>query len=126
MDEPRLGRVLVVDDEEDIRTMLTVVLSTEGWSVEAAPGGREALEHCDEAPFDVVVLDERMPGLNGLQVARRLVARDFPGRLVLFSAYIDDAVRKECEELGVAVVDKLDWYSLVERCSGEVAATASS
>ena len=126
MDEQRLGRVLVVDDEDDLRAMLTIVLSAEGWSVEDASGGSQALERCADVPFDVVVLDERMPGLNGLQVARRLVARDFAGRLVLFSAYVDEDVRRECEELGVAVVDKLDWYALVESCTGAVAATATA
>lgn len=124
MVEPRLGNVLVVDDEDDIRTMLTIVLSGEGWTVEEAPGGREALARCAEGLFDVVVLDERMPGLNGLQVARRLVARDYPARLVLFSAYIDDAVRRECDELDIAVVDKLDWYALVDACRGAVPAGA--
>ncbi|MBD0349220.1 MAG: response regulator [Thermoleophilia bacterium] len=126
MAEPRLGHVLVVDDEDDIRAMLQIVLSIEGWSVDEASGGSEALAQCAQRAYDVVVLDERMPGLNGLQVARRLVARGFDGRLVLFSAYVDDDVRSECEELGVAVVDKVDWYALVENCRGAVATTIAS
>ena len=116
MAESRLGRVLVVDDEHDIRSMLAIVLSVEGWSVVEASGGTEALELCADTEFDVVVLDQRMPGITGVEVARQLAADGFPGRLVLFSAYVDGAVEGECQELGVTVVDKVDWYALVDAC----------
>lgn len=109
-----LGRILVVDDEDDIRSMLSIVLSGEGWDVEDVPGGAEALARCETTAYDVVVLDLRMPGLSGLDVARELTARSFGGRLVLFSAYVDTSVERECEELGIAVVDKVDWYGLVD------------
>jgi CheY-like chemotaxis protein len=111
-----LGRVLVVDDEDDIRSMLAIVLAAEGWQVEDAAGGEEALARCESERHDVVVLDLRMPGMSGLDVAHRLAERDYPARLVLFSAYVDSAVERECEELGVAVVDKVDWYGLVDAC----------
>ncbi len=109
-----LGRILVVDDEEDIRSMLGIVLSGEGWEVDDASGGAQALTMCASRKYDVVVLDLRMPGLTGLDVARELTAGEFEGRLVLFSAYVDSGVERECEELGVAVVDKVDWYGLVD------------
>jgi CheY-like chemotaxis protein len=111
-----LGRVLVVDDEDDIRSMLAIVLAAEGWQVEDAAGGEEALARCDSEAHDVVVLDLRMPGMSGLDVAQQLVEREYPARLVLFSAYVDSAVERECEELGIAVVDKVDWYGLVDAC----------
>ena len=111
-----LGRVLVVDDEIDIRSMLAIVLAAEGWQVEDAAGGEEALAQCETDQHDVVVLDLRMPGMSGLEVAHRLAERDYSARLVLFSAYVDSAVERECEELGVAVVDKVDWYGLVDAC----------
>jgi CheY-like chemotaxis protein len=111
-----LGRVLVVDDEIDIRSMLAIVLAGEGWQVEGAAGGEEALALCESELHDVVVLDLRMPGMSGLDVAHRLAERGYPAHLVLFSAYVDSAVERECEELGVAVVDKVDWYGLVDAC----------
>jgi CheY-like chemotaxis protein len=111
-----LGRVLVVDDENDIRSMLAIVLAGEGWQVEDAAGGEEALARCESELHDVVVLDLRMPGMSGLDVAQRLVERGYPAHLVLFSAYVDSAVERQCEELGIAVVDKVDWYGLVDAC----------
>jgi CheY-like chemotaxis protein len=119
-----LGRVLVVDDEDDIRSMLAIVLAAEGWQVEDAAGGEEALARCESERHDVVVLDLRMPGMSGLDVAHRLSKRDYPARLVLFSAYVDSAVERECEELGVAVVDKVDWYGLVDACRSAAPARA--
>jgi CheY-like chemotaxis protein len=116
MTRPPFGRILVVDDEEDIRSMLGIVLAGEGWQVDEAPGGAEAIALCAATAFDVVVLDLRMPGLSGLDVARELTSTGFRGRLVLFSAYVDSAVERECEELGIAVVDKVDWYGLVDAC----------
>jgi CheY-like chemotaxis protein len=119
-----LGRVLVVDDEEDIRSMLGIVLSTEGWDVDEAADGREALLRCAAGRYDLVVLDLRMPELSGLEVAHHLVAGGFDGRLVLFSAFVDDDVERECAEIGMAVVDKVDWYGLVDACRAVAPARA--
>src|SRR5690242_17572632 len=72
-----LGRVLVVDDEDDIRSMLGIVLSTEGWDVDEAADGREALLRAAAGHYDLVVLDLRMPEMSGIDVAQRLVADGF-------------------------------------------------
>ena len=122
----QFGRVLVVDDEDDIRSMLGIVLSGEGWEVDQAADGREALLRCAAGPYDLVVLDLRMPELSGIDVARRLVADGFEGRLMLFSAFVDDEVERECEQLGMAVVDKVDWYGLVDACRSIAPARAEA
>ena len=119
MDEgsPRAGSgVLVVDDEEELRAMLELVLSSHGLRVEVAGSGEEALERCNGEPFDVVVLDHRMPRLTGAEVARRLREAGYPAPIILFSAYLDPALRAECESLGVVHVDKLNWPHLVDTC----------
>lgn len=61
-------RVLVVDDEEVFRDTLVKVLTARGLSVTAVPGGREALAHLAAEHTDVVVLDLKIPDLDGLQV----------------------------------------------------------
>jgi CheY-like chemotaxis protein len=124
MTSTSLGRVLVVDDEDDIRSMLAIVLAAEGWQVDDAAGGEDAVAKCETTRHDVVVLDLRMPGMSGLDVAHELIERDYPARLVLFSAYVDSAVERECEELGIAVVDKVDWYGLVDACRSAAPARA--
>jgi len=121
-----LGHVLVVDDEADIRSMLAIVLSTEGWEVDEAADGNEALERCGQALYDIIVLDLRMPGLSGIDVAQRLRADGFGGHLVLFSAFVDADVERECAAIGVTVVDKVDWYGLVDACRNVSPAAASA
>ena len=108
--------ILVVDDEPDIRTMLEVVLAAEGWKVEQAASGEQALERFKSAKPDLVVLDHRMPGLTGWDVACQLFELGCDAPIVLFSAYIDADLRARSEALGLTPVDKLDWHGLVETC----------
>ena len=124
-DTSALGRVLVVDDEDDIRSMLGIVLSTEGWDVDEAADGREALLRAAAGHYDLVVLDLRMPEMSGIDVAQRLVADGFGGRLVLFSAFVDDEVERESAQLGMTVVDKVDWYGLVDAARTFAPATSA-
>jgi len=65
-------RVLVVDDEQVFRDTLVKVLTARGMQVVAVPGGGEALAYLLEHRVDVVVLDLKMPGLDGLEVLRRI------------------------------------------------------
>lgn len=67
-------RVLVVDDQEDIREMARLVLSGAGYEVSAAPSGREALRLARQTPFDLVLLDINMPDLDGWATLRLLRA----------------------------------------------------
>ncbi len=73
MDRP--ARILLVDDEQSVQTLLSYPLRKEGYEVVQAGDGREALERFDEQPCDLVVLDVMMPRLDGLEVCRRLRAR---------------------------------------------------
>ena len=67
-----LGRILVVDDEAPVREVLTEYFATEGYAVEAATSGLEALSAVSGGRADLVLLDVRMPGLDGVQVLRRI------------------------------------------------------
>jgi DNA-binding NtrC family response regulator len=68
----RLVNVLVVDDEPDFLETLVKRLSKRNYSVRGAPGGQEALELLRREPADVVLLDIRMPGMDGMQVLREI------------------------------------------------------
>lgn len=68
---PAAYRVLVVDDDEDIRCLIRRYLDHEGYQVRLARDGREGLAFAHEGA-DLVILDLMMPGLNGLEVTRRL------------------------------------------------------
>ncbi len=65
-------RILLVDDEQSIQTLLSYPLRKEGYEVVHATDGRQALDRFDEQAFDLVVLDLMLPKLDGLEVCRRL------------------------------------------------------
>lgn len=65
------AKILVVDDEEDILELVRYNLSREGYTVTCAASGEEALEAAAARPVDLIVLDLMLPGIDGLEVARR-------------------------------------------------------
>ena len=66
-------RILVVDDEHDIREILRILLESRGYAVTCAANGREALSHITDHPdFDLVILDIMMPGLSGIEACREI------------------------------------------------------
>jgi DNA-binding response OmpR family regulator len=69
------ARILLVDDEESVQTLLTYPLRKEGYEVVPALDGQEALDRFAEQRFDLVVLDIMLPRLDGIEVCRRLRAR---------------------------------------------------
>ncbi len=68
----RSPRILLVDDERAIQTLLSYPLQKDGYDVTCASDGREALARFDDGQYDLVVLDVMMPRLDGLEVCRRL------------------------------------------------------
>ena len=89
-------RLLVVDDQEDIREMARLVLAGAGCDVTTASSGREALGLAREAPFDLVLLDINMPGLDGWATLRLLRAdealEDLPVAMFSVKSEIRDKV----------------------------------
>ena len=69
------ARILLVDDEQSIQTLLSYPLRKDGYDVISALDGREALERFAEQRFDLVVLDLMLPKLDGIEVCRRLRSR---------------------------------------------------
>ena len=122
----RETRILVVDDEPEIRSVLELMLRDEGWAVGQAVSGIDALERCRDEPWDIVILDNMMPGVTGLDVARCLVAAKFSAPVVIFSAFIDSLLAAECEALGLIPVDKIDWVDLIRTCRRLVGEQARS
>jgi DNA-binding response OmpR family regulator len=69
------ARILLVDDEQSVQTLLTYPLRKEGYEVVPAHDGREALDRFAEQRFDLVVLDIMLPKLDGIEVCRRMRSR---------------------------------------------------
>jgi len=110
-------RVLIVDDEEDMRVLVRnlITLANDGLSVAGeASSGAEAVNVWREIRPEVVLLDQRMPGLTGLETAKAILREDPNQMIVLFSAFMDADVTTEAGELGVhSCVSKRDARQLV-------------
>ena len=95
----RAFRILLVDDEKPIQTLLSFPLQRDGYEVTAASDGREALQRFGEEHFDLVVLDLMMPKMDGLEVCRRLRARsDVP--IIMLTAKAEETDKVFGLELG--------------------------
>jgi excisionase family DNA binding protein len=95
-------RILVVDDEASIRDLLAKTLALAEYDVDLAPDGRNALERLRIIPYDLLITDLKMPGVDGLTVireARRLKA-DIP--VIIITGYSTEASAIEAVNLGVS------------------------
>ncbi|MCA9537929.1 MAG: sigma-54-dependent Fis family transcriptional regulator, partial [Myxococcales bacterium] len=92
-------RILIADDEEEIRFALKLHLGREGYTVVAAPDGAAALDRLEAEPFDLVLCDLVMPRLDGLGLIDAITTRGLGVPVVLMSAHADvetalDAMRR--------------------------------
>ncbi|MBI2833934.1 MAG: response regulator, partial [Acidobacteria bacterium] len=93
-------RILVVDDEASIRDLLSKTLALAEYDVDVAPDGETALERMRLAPYDLLITDLKMPGLDGLAVIRE--ARRFQANLpiIIITGYSTEASAIEAVNLG--------------------------
>jgi DNA-binding response OmpR family regulator len=98
-----LGRVLVVDDSEVIRTLICVNLEMEGFEVVQAVDGQDALEKVHEAAPDVMTIDVKMPRLDGFDTVERLRAdpRTSDLRVAMVTACAQESDIRRGREVGV-------------------------
>ena len=100
-------RILIVDDEKNLRTTLADILEAEGYDVSLAASGEEGVELCEKEGYDVVLLDVRMPGINGVETFR-VIRRHREGiRVIMMSAYsVEEMKRSALEEGAIAFLTK--------------------
>ena len=114
-------KLLIVDDQEDIRLMLRILLEDEGWDTELALSGEDALAQGDRVGrFDCLVVDYKMPGLDGMEVARRFRESGYDRPIIICSAYLTPGVEQEARSLGAETVTKSDLAELVQAVRREV------
>jgi CheY-like chemotaxis protein len=113
----RSARVLVVDDTEHMRTFVSDMLRLDGFDVVgAAADGTEAVTLAAELDPHVIVMDLRMPGIDGLEATRRIRAVRPGQQVVLYTAYLDATVEREAEQAGVALcLGKVEGLPRLER-----------
>lgn len=82
------AKLLIIDDETNIRTMMKLALAHVGYEVDTAASGPEGLEKYGTGEqYDLVLLDQRMPGMPGIEVQREILNRNPEARLILVTAF---------------------------------------
>ncbi len=100
---PETKRILIVDDDKSVRMLMEGGLRRvdPAWEILTANNGEEALEKIHAAPFDLVITDLRMPGMQGLELIKKIQSFAPQTKVILLTAYGSEDVEREAEELEV-------------------------
>ena len=109
--------ILVVDDQPDLRFLVRTLIDIANHGLECADevaSGEEAIAYFERGKATVVVLDQMMPGMTGLEAAKEILARHPDQRIILFSAYLDESLKAAARSIGIkACVDKGEFAKVV-------------
>lgn len=100
MDGLPFQRVLVVDDEPSYRSVIQQHLSHLGYACDSAEDAEAALRVLESVPYDLVISDVRMPGMNGVQLLKELTGRGHPASVIIMTAHAEDYTYSEIIEAG--------------------------
>jgi DNA-binding response OmpR family regulator len=113
MSDPATSKILIVDDDEGVMQTFARMLSLEGYQVRTAANAEKGLAEAAENHPDAIILDLRMPLVDGLGFLRRLRARDdqrqTPVAIVTGDYFLEDSVSNELQELGAELRFKPLW-----------------
>ncbi|MFP4371511.1 MAG: response regulator [Halanaerobium sp.] len=99
------NKVLIVDDEKNIRLTLKTALSKAGYEVETAVNGEDGLSKLEEEGFPVILLDMKMPGMDGIQFLKEITNEDLETKVIMITGY--GSVETAVETLKLGAVDYL-------------------
>ena len=116
-------RVLIVDDEDELRSSLAKVLGRRGMKVSIAASGTAALELLEREPHDVVVLDLKMPGIDGMETLRRMGSSHPAPRVIMLTGHGD--VAAGLEAMNRQVFDFLLKPVAVDQLAARIEAAAA-
>lgn len=121
---PEKNRILVVDDEEALRTVLSTELSSEGYEVSAASDGGEAIEMVKGNDYDLVLLDIKMPNVDGFEVLKFVKGTKPDIKVIMLTGFADlknaiESKRLGAEDFVSKPYDLVDLLTTIERVLGE-------
>lgn len=118
-------KILIVDDEVNMRRTLAAILGDEGYEVATAATGEEAVELCSREQFGIVLMDVRMPGIDGVEAFRQIRRHREGVRVILMSAFSVDHLKEAAlDEGAIAFLPKPLDLEKVVHLVGEVKDTA--
>jgi len=94
------GKILIVDDQFGIRILLNEVLQKEGYDTYQAANGIQALEIVSKHSPDLVLLDMKIPGMDGIEILKRMRVIDKEIRVIIMTAYGELDMIQEAKDLG--------------------------
>lgn len=94
------GKILIVDDQFGIRILLNEVLQKEGYDTYQAANGIQALEVVSKHSPDLVLLDMKIPGMDGIEILKRMRVVDKDIRVIIMTAYGELDMIQEAKDLG--------------------------
>jgi DNA-binding response OmpR family regulator len=116
-------RVLIVEDDETFCAFLTEILQRQGNEVVCSTDGLDGYQKAQSCPYDLIILDVRMPGLLGTEIAAALKQQTPSVRIILISAFADASLRDTASNLGAPLLSKpfspADLFRVIDRATNE-------
>jgi DNA-binding NtrC family response regulator len=117
-------KILVVDDEDALRTVLSAELNSEGYDVGTAADGLEAVTELGKKKFDLVLLDIKMPNMNGFEVLKVIKEKHAGTKVIMLTGFADLKNAIESKKLGAEdfvskPYDLVDLLTTIDRVMSE-------
>jgi len=115
-------RVMVVDDTQNVRDMLATMLELDGFEVVSkAAGGQEAIDAVATTKPNVIVMDYKMPEMDGITATRKIREISNDVGVILYTAYLDDELERQARDAGAAVaLGKVEGLEQLEHTISEM------
>lgn len=94
-------KIMIADDQKGVRRLLEELFKREGWEVYAALDGEEAIEKVDQFRPSILLIDMKMPNMNGLEASQKILEKNRELAIILMTAYGEMQLIKEALALGI-------------------------
>ena len=118
------GKILVVDDDDELREMIKMALIANNFSVSTAQNGLEAVKMIQKEDFNIILMDINMPEMGGIEAVEKIKSFNPKAFIIMMTAATDEEIRSSLDKGGYACLRKpftieklmksLDWYGMAE------------
>jgi DNA-binding response OmpR family regulator len=116
-------RVLIVEDDQTFCEFLTELLQDHGHEVVCSSDAVDGYQKAQSSSYDVIILDVRMPGLLGTEIAEALKQKTAPAKIILISAFADRSLRETASNLDISLLSKpfspADLFETIDKTTSD-------